>query len=83
MGLPPSGEFEGLPPEYLAILNASDLTEQEQTEEPEIVLKVLEFCYRLFSLSSRSPSRPVHNEREMDVPFFSPTRLENQQLGTG
>ena len=45
-----SGEFEGLPPEWAVMLTCSTITREEQAQNPEFVLKVLEFQQKQLGL---------------------------------
>ena len=55
-----SGEFEGLPPEWAVMLTCSTITREEQAQNPEFVLKVLEFQQKQLGLQDE--------EEEEDYP---------------
>mmetsp|Transcript_20399 Transcript_20399/g.30341 ORF Transcript_20399/g.30341 Transcript_20399/m.30341 type:complete len:567 (+) Transcript_20399:69-1769(+) len=70
-----TGEFEGLPPEWAVMLTCSSITQEEQAENPEFVLKVLEFQQKQLGdqFSSDSDISSDSDSDSADNFTFTPT----------
>lgn len=52
---PDTGRFEGLPPEWEAVLKSSGITEEEQMENPEVIQDVLRMHHKM----TQGPNAPL------------------------
>eukprot|EP01116_Phalansterium_solitarium_P019529 TRINITY_DN5492_c1_g1_i1.p1 TRINITY_DN5492_c1_g1~~TRINITY_DN5492_c1_g1_i1.p1 ORF type:complete len:230 (-),score=49.72 TRINITY_DN5492_c1_g1_i1:100-789(-) len=69
---PSTSEFEGLPPEWRSLLNASGISAADQKRNPDKLLKVLEFTQRAGALPPPRPPPPTPPGPRPDRPALPP-----------